>query len=193
MRKRHRGGQGPHAPDPLLHGRAMDVKPCPHVATQAGTSKPPPRHSPRPAASKPFPERQSTEHDPKQTRWTHRAPRGGAHAPGCRGQGCPGGRELIPAGPPVTPPAHAPASAGTSAQPSTAALDAEDEWEVTRHGAAPRSGLFLIIPSVFPSRCSLRLLFKSTARLPRARPERDPAKCHQTGDTHTYIPPPQGQ
>lgn len=73
-RKRRRGGQGPHAPDPLLRGRGTDVKPRPRVATQAGTSKPPPRHSPWRAASKPFPEGQSPKHDPKQTRWTHRAP-----------------------------------------------------------------------------------------------------------------------
>lgn len=73
-RKRRRGGQGPHAPDPLLRGRGTDVKPCPRVATQAGTSKPPPRHSPWRAASKPFPEEQIPKHDPKQTRWTHRAP-----------------------------------------------------------------------------------------------------------------------
>lgn len=50
------------------------MKPRPRVATQAGTSKPPPRHSPWRAASKPFPEGQSPKHDPKQTRWTHRAP-----------------------------------------------------------------------------------------------------------------------
>lgn len=73
-RKRRRGGQGPHAPDPRLRGQGTDVKPRPRVATQAGTSKPPPRHSPWRAASKPFPEGQSPKHDPKQTRWTHRAP-----------------------------------------------------------------------------------------------------------------------
>lgn len=61
----------------------------------------------------------------------------------------PGGQELILAGPLMNPPAHAPSSAGTSAEPSTAALDTEDEWVATWNGEAPRSGLFLIIPPFF--------------------------------------------
>lgn len=100
-----------------------------------------------------------------------------------------GGPELILVGPPTSPPAHAPASAGTSAEPSTAALATEDGWVVTWKGEAPRSGLLLIIPSVFPSRCSLRLISKSTARPPLAPPDRDPAKCHQTGRL-SYVSPP---
>lgn len=99
-----------------------------------------------------------------------------------------GGQQLILVGPLMNPPAHAPPSAGTSAEPSTAALDTEDEWAVTRNGEALRSGLFLIIPPIFLSRCSLRLIFKSTARLPLAQPDCDPAKCHQTR-RHSYVSP----
>lgn len=35
-RKRHCGGQGPHAPDPLLCGQAAEMKPCPRSAVSAG-------------------------------------------------------------------------------------------------------------------------------------------------------------
>lgn len=99
-RTRRRGGRGPHAPDPLLCGRAAGTRPCPRSAVSAGPvllrghtggdRKPPLRPSPRRAASKPFLEGQSTRHHPKQTRRTHRAPRGDAHAAGCRGWGAQG-------------------------------------------------------------------------------------------------------
>lgn len=45
--------------------------------------------------------------------------------------------------------------------PRRRCLDMEDEW-VTLDGEAPRSKCFLISPSIFPSRCSLRLILKST-------------------------------
>lgn len=45
--------------------------------------------------------------------------------------------------------------------PRRRCLDMEDEWE-TLDGEAPRSKCFLISPPVFLSRCSLRLLLKST-------------------------------
>lgn len=56
----------------------------------------------------------------------------------------------------------------------------EDEWAAELSSGAPRSELFLIIPSAFLSRCSLGLIFKSTAQAALRPPDCDPAKCQGT-------------
>lgn len=63
-----------------------------------------------------------------------------------------------------TPPPHTFASRNFSCALDGSSFDTEDEWVAMLNCAAPRSKFLLIILSIFLSRCSPRLTFKSIER-----------------------------